>query len=295
MEVCMDIRTEKVNLVKGPLPDDYHCRCDYCTKYLGNLVRADGAHYSRNDRRKYYSKAELANARVGEKSGHLAKTPLHAVRWAVQEYTKKKDWVLDPTIGSGTTAVEALNHGRSAAGMEIEFIDVIKANIAENNPENLPFQIWHGDCRSIGTCLAQLNQKFSLLYTSPPYFGDQSQKGLGVREGYTYDKTLPNLAFLKEGPEYYETMGMIYKDSVKYLKKGGHIVLAVKDQMRRKQPDGLHGKLVDCILKYVPSMEFVGTATLKHYPATLFLNTYEKQFGVRPPLYQSIMVLRKVK
>jgi 16S rRNA G966 N2-methylase RsmD len=290
-----DIRTEKVHLRTGEIPEQYHCRCEYCQKFLGELIRPDGTNYSRNERRAYYAKAELSNAKEGEKGGHVAKTPLHIARWAVQTYTKPGDWVLDPTIGAGTTAVEALNHGRSVAGMEIEFIDVIKANIAINNPKNMPWKVWHGDARSIGKCLDELGQRFSLIYTSPPYFGDQSQKGLGVHEGFDYDKTLPNLAFLKESDEYYATMGQIYKDSAKHLKKGGRIVLAVKDQMRRKQPDGLHRKLTDCILKYVPNMEVEGVAVLRHFPTTLFLNTYEKQFGIAPPYFQSIVVMRKTK
>lgn len=291
----MDIRTEKVNIVKGSLPDDYHCRCDYCQQYLGNLVRTDGTPYNKNDRKSYYSKEEISNAKEGEKGGHVAKTPLHIARWAIQAFTKPGDWVLDPTIGAGTTAVEALNHGRSVAGMEIEFIDVIKANLATNNPHNLPFKIWHGDARSIGSCLRTFGQEFSLVVNNPPYSGDSSQKGIGVREGFDYDKSLPNLAFLKEGKEYYETIGLIYKESCAVLKKGGRLVIGVKDQMRKKTPDMLHQKLNQSVEASVPGMRFEGMATLKHYPTTLFLNTYFKQFGIHPPYYQTISVFKKVK
>jgi tRNA G10 N-methylase Trm11 len=239
----------------------------------------------------------LSNAKEGEKGGHVAKTPLHIARWAIQAFTKKGDWVLDPTIGAGTTAVEALTQGRNVAGMEIEFIDVIKANIAENitDPSTQHYKIWHGDARAIGSCLEDLEEKFSLVVNNPPYSGDESQKGLKVREGFEYNRDLPNLAFLKEGPLYYETMGKIYADSAKWLKKGGHIVIGVKDQMRKKQPDGLHRKLADCVMAHVPNVEFVGAAVLKHHPTTLFLNTYFRQFGVHPPYYQTITVFKKVK
>jgi methylase of polypeptide subunit release factors len=179
--------------------------------------------------------------------------------------------------------------------MELEFIDVIKANIGINNPQAKAFHIWHGDARSIGQYLAGLDQRFDLIVNNPPYSGDESQKGLKVREGFEYNKDLPNLAFLKEGPTYYETIGSIYAECVKKLRKGGRLVIGVKDQMRKKQPDMLHAKLTDAVLKYVPGMEFEGTAVLKHYPTTLFLNTYFRQFGIHPPYYQSIMVLKKVK
>jgi hypothetical protein len=35
-------------------------------------------------------------------------------------------------------------------------------------------------------------------------------------------------------------------------------------------------------------LKLEGTAFLKHHPATLFLNTYERFYGVKPPLYQTI-------
>lgn len=287
-------KLEQINVVPKR-PKDYHCNCEFCKKFIGELKRSNGTYYNRNERRAYYSKAELSNAHEGEKGGHIAKTPLHIARWAVQQFTKKGDWVLDPTMGAGTTAVEALNHGRHAAGMEIEFVDVIKANIKENNPANCQWEIWHGDARAIGTVLAGMDQKFSLIVNNPPYSGDESQKGIQVHEGFTYNRELPNLAFLKEGPLYYETIGKIYADSCKYLKKNGHLVIGVKDQMRSKKPDELHRKLGEAVLKYVPNMEFVGTAVLKHYPTTLFLNTYYRQFGIHPPYYQTILVFKKVK
>lgn len=287
----MDLKTEEIN-VRPARPADYHCRCRYCEQFIGELVRPDGTHYNRNERRAYYAKEELAKAKEGEKGGHLAKTPLHIARWAVQNYSKPRDWVLDPTIGAGTTAVEALNHGRSVAGMELEFIDVIRANVAANNPKNLPFRIWHGDARAIGKCLSEHRKKFALTVTNPPYFGDQSQKGKGVREGYTYDPALPNLAFLKEGPDYYETMGRIYTECCRWTKPGGHLVLGVKDQMRSKRPDELHRKLAECIEVHT-DFRAVGVAVLRHYPTTLFLNTYKKQFGIDPPYFQSIVVFKK--
>src|SRR6266571_2195336 len=117
---------EPVHVFRGQRPSDYHCTCDYCTRPIGELRRADGEYYSRLERRGYYSDAET---RREDGSGHIAKTPLHIARWAIQQYTKIGDWVLDPTIGAGTTAVEALTQGRSVAGMELEYGEVLRANV----------------------------------------------------------------------------------------------------------------------------------------------------------------------
>jgi len=70
---------EKVNLKKCKIPKDYHCNCIFCKKFGGLLIREDGTKYSKLERRKYYSPAEIA---------HIAKTPLHLARWAIQTYSK---------------------------------------------------------------------------------------------------------------------------------------------------------------------------------------------------------------
>lgn len=284
---------EEIHLQPGKIPDDYHCRCPNCCKFLGELIREDGTNYNRNERRKYYSKTELSNAKEGEKGGHVAKTPLHIARWAIQKYSREGDWVLDPTIGAGTTAVEALRQGRNVAGMELEFVKILQENVRINNPFNKESRLWHGDARSIGSLLGPLGVKFQLIVNNPPYSGDESQKGLKVREGFTYDKDLPNLAFLKEGEEYYRTMGSIYRDSTQYLLPGGRLVIGVKDQMRNKKPDMLHQKLIVSVLENCPGMTLEGTVVLRHYPTTLFLNTYFRQFGIHPPYFQTISVFRK--
>ena len=68
-------------------------------------------------------------------------------------------------------------------------------------------------------------------------------------------------------------------------------MIGVKDQMRRKVADGLHEKFAT-LLESI-GLIHEGTAFLRHYPSTLFQNTYEKRCGVKPPLYQTIIVFRK--
>ena len=288
------MRAETVNLNAGVIPDDYHCRCHYCTKTIGELRHPDGSYYSRLERREYYSPTEKGEG------GHIAKTPLHVARWAIQQYSAPGDWVLDPTIGAGTTAVEALTQGRNVAGMELQYERVLTDNIELHAGENQAV-IQVGDARKIGVFLAGMDRRFQLVVNNPPYFGDQSMpspssEGRGKEfydkeTKFLYDQTLPNLAFLKEGPEYWETMRDIYGQCAEWLVPGGHIVIGVKDQMRRRQPDQLHEKLADVLAGL--DLEFVGTTFLRHHPGTLHLNSYGKRYGVEPPKYQTITVFRR--
>jgi len=278
----------------------------FCRKFLGELIRPDGAHYSRNDRRRYYSSSELANEEGPVQKGHIAKTPLHVARWAVQTFTKKGDWVLDPTAGAGTTLVEALTHGRNAVGVEIQTIGVMRENVAHvllNAEAQMPHgdhaEI-HGDARELRKLLdvAVIPKPFALVVNNPPYSGDISQKASSYGKSkavmFEYDKSRANLAFLKEGPEYFDIIKNIYTECCRRLRKGGRLVIGVKDQTRNKVPDMLHQRLSE-VIAGIKGMEHEGTAVLKHHPTTLHLNTYFKRTGKHPPYYQTIVVFRKIR
>lgn len=293
------VGVQRVRCARGSVPPDYHCRCRYCEQVIGELRPADGSYYSRLERNQYYDPTER-----GKGQGHIAKTPLHIARWAVQRYSEEDDWVLDPTAGAGTTLVEALVQGRNAAGIELQYTEILEANVSRHAVGSRKAVLGFGDARNVGMMaefLIENDSRPTLVVNNPPYFGDQSFPG-PAKEGvgpefrdkemtYFYDKTLPNLAFLKEGDEYWSTMTEIYRTCVDVLLKGGHFVVGVKDQMRQKKPDGLHMKLADVLSSL--GMKYVGTSFLKHHPPTLFLNTYEKIHGVPPVRYQTILVFKK--
>lgn len=277
---------ERVHLEPGPLPIDYVGISKYAEKFAGSLIRADGSHYKRTDRRKYYASEEKV---------HPAKTPLHIARWAVQEFTPEDGWVLDPTMGVGTTAVEALRQGRNVVGMEIEFIDVIMANVKINNPLGKKYRIVHGDARTIADHVQDL--EFDLVVNNSPYSGDVRQSAFSERNDgkwenhmVEYDPRYSNLAFLKENREYWDTLESVYRACADRLKPGGRFVIGVKDMMRNRTPFKLHEMIGDVLSKF---LTYEMMTILLHHPSTLHLNTYEKKFGVKPPLYQTILVFKK--
>ena len=54
-----------------------------------------------------------------EKTDHPCQFPVELIDRLVLSMTNKKDWVLDPFLGSGTSIISALRHGRKGAGAEI--------------------------------------------------------------------------------------------------------------------------------------------------------------------------------
>jgi adenine-specific DNA-methyltransferase len=67
-----------------------------------------------------------------EKTIHPCQFPVELIERLVLALTSEGDWVLDPFIGVGTTAIAALMHGRRAIGAEItpEYVRVASERIA---------------------------------------------------------------------------------------------------------------------------------------------------------------------
>ena len=71
------------------------------------------------------------------KANHVEKTippcqfPVELIERLVLAMTNKRDWVLDPFIGVGTTAIAALMHDRRAIGAELvpEYVEVAKERV----------------------------------------------------------------------------------------------------------------------------------------------------------------------
>ena len=289
-------RVPVVRIRLKKIPKDYHCCCKFCQKALGELRPKDGTYYSRLERRKYYDKSESGG------SGHVAKTPLHIARWAIQQYTEPGDWVFDPTAGAGTTLVEALRQGRNTMGIELQFKKILLANIRKQKIAGYEAIIGIGDARKSAKFLSRVKRQPTLIINNPPYSGDEHWSTFNVPAGKRsvgqwstqfkgYDRRLANLAFLKEGAEYWQLIANIYQQCIKSLLPGGRFVIGVKDQMRQKKPDQLHEKFA-LVLENL-GLVHEGTAFLKHYPGTLHLHTYFKRYGVHPPYYQTILVFRK--
>ena len=62
---------------------------------------------------------------------HPTQKPLALIEWLINTYTDKGDIVLDPCMGSGTTAIACLNTGRKFIGFEkdIKYFDIAKTRI----------------------------------------------------------------------------------------------------------------------------------------------------------------------
>jgi adenine-specific DNA-methyltransferase len=78
---------------------------------------------------------EIPNVKANhvEKTDHPCQFPVELIERLVLSMTNDGDWVFDPFLGSGTTAIASLMHNRKAIGAEImeEYIQITKDRIID--------------------------------------------------------------------------------------------------------------------------------------------------------------------
>lgn len=68
-----------------------------------------------------------------EKTAHPCQFPVELIERLVLAMTQKGDWVFDPFLGTGTSIVAAIRHGRRGAGAEVmrKYVDVARRRIEQ--------------------------------------------------------------------------------------------------------------------------------------------------------------------
>lgn len=101
------------------------------------------------------------NAKAGECNPHHrlhpTQKPVTLFEYLIQTYTNEGEVVLDNCIGSGTTAVAAINTGRQFIGIEqeAEYVEIANNRISETLTEKQSVECGESkcDCRTINRCV----------------------------------------------------------------------------------------------------------------------------------------------
>jgi len=277
-------------LVSPDYPPRFHETYDLDSKYLskdnfkGTILNKDGSLPNKNVRNKYYPPSGTS------KGGHIAKTPLHAIRWAILNLTKEGDTVLDPFAGSGTTGAEAMFNNRKTIGIEYEFHKLTLETFKSISPdgEGDKWQLYEGDS-SIHLDSIQDESVHLVNFSNPYPDGGDETSSIGKKSFY---KKEGNAGKMKSTRTYWDLMKLIQDKSCDKLVVGGHAVFVIKDMIKSKKVWELHRMLADLLNN---NMELQGTLVLPHYPGSLAMNTYEDKYNVRPPMEQIVIIFKKIK
>ncbi|MBC8186399.1 thermonuclease family protein [candidate division KSB1 bacterium] len=132
-----------------------------------------------------------------KQDGHIAMFPEELPRRLIKMFAFVGDTVLDPFMGSGTTALAAKNLNRNSVGYEInhDFIPIIKKKLQVNQTDLAMTEYEFIKQEDINICFAEEIQKLSYIFKDfhkfdkkidpkKLQFGSKIDKNSGTREEY---------------------------------------------------------------------------------------------------------------
>lgn len=86
---------------------------------------------------------------------HPTQKALDVIRWCIEEFSKPGQTILDPLLGSGTTAVAAKQLGRHFIGIEREpeYVRIAEQRLRESKRDVLAVLTEGGDLRDGTGCV----------------------------------------------------------------------------------------------------------------------------------------------
>jgi len=233
---------------------------------------------------------------------HPSPKPPQLMRDIIEFFTKENEVVLDYFMGVGGTLIGASLCNRQAIGIDLnqKYIDTYKeANEALGLKEQVTLlgdsiQLLK-DGKEIGSLLKK--QKASLVLIDPPY-GDmlaREKTGEAIKKNQDSSPTpftdlatdLGNM----EIDEFFPIFKDSIKDSMKYLKSRGHVVVFMKDlQPSKTSPNLLHSRVIEDLAE-IDGLKYLGMKIWADQGVNLYPYGYPFAF-VSNQIHQYIMIFR---
>ena len=173
---------------------------------------------------------------------HPAKFPETMAQEFIEFFTKQGESVLDPMVGTGSTAVAALRAGRNSVGIELnsKYARIAEQIITEerkslgDNVEGLTSRVINGDA----ACIQDFGlSTFDYVLTSPPYWdmlrarGSETQKKRRTSEELDvhYSDDPNDLGNIEEYELFLRKLVGIYEGLRPYLREKAYLTIIVKN------------------------------------------------------------------
>ena len=118
---------------------------------------------------------------------HPAKFPETLVAEFIKLFTEPGDWVFDPMIGTGSTAIAALQTERNSLGVDLipEFVEIAQEQVGTPlfPSQQFDVRIIQGDATKLDKINEVPEEKFNYAITSPPYWSMLTNPGGEYQEG----------------------------------------------------------------------------------------------------------------
>ena len=234
--------------------------------------------------------------------GHPAPFLIKDIEKLISFFTKKGMCVLDPFMGSGTTAIAAYNLGRTSIGIDLneDYKILAEKRFLKKGMTLSDYTYINGD--SIVE-IANID-KVDYIVTSPPYHNilknknkgirnDNSKKGFrnGSRLGIEYYSDKPNdLGNQDTYEEFIELMKKIMEQCFKKLNDNKYCSIIISDFTVDRKEKCVQGDIVNMMENI--GFEFVGTIILLQDNKPLYPFGYPFAYKINH-MHQNIINFRK--
>ena len=234
--------------------------------------------------------------------GHPAPFLIKDIEKLISFFTKKGMCVLDPFMGSGTTAIAAYNLGRTSIGIDLneDYKTLAKKRFQKKGMTEDDYTYINGD--SVVE-IANID-KVDYIVTSPPYHNilknknkgirnDNSKKGFrnGSRLGIEYYSDKPNdLGNQDTYEEFIELMKKIMEQCFEKLNDNKYCSIIISDFTVDRKEKCVQGDIVNMMENI--GFEFVGTIILLQDNKPLYPFGYPFAYKINH-MHQNIINFRK--
>lgn len=204
---------------------------------------------------------------------HPAKYPEELISQFIKMFTNEGQVVFDPMIGTGSTAIAALRHGRNAYGIELEkeFSEISSRRVFhENSPDlfgakNVIGEIFNDDIRNLKKIHGLKKVDFDYVITSPPYWsmlrnpGSENQKARKDKDlKLHYSENPKDFGNIIEYDKFLNELTDIYELIGEKMPRNSFLTVIVKNIKRNHILNTLAWDLSYRLCKTGGKFEFVG-------------------------------------
>lgn len=191
------------------------------------------------------------------KKNHPATFSENDIAKLIRFFTKSGDLVLDPFLGSGSSAIASMTEGRHFVGMELyqEWKTLAQKRVERaKNPHNVRVDIRHGDSLKL---LSEITQEtIDFIVTSPPYWGildkkDHKAKNERIAKGLAthYGDQESDLSNISDYTKFLEELTRHFEQYHRVLKPKKYVAIIVSDFRHGQEYYMFHAHVADALKK----------------------------------------------
>ncbi len=187
---------------------------------------------------------DLRKTREEKSLDHPALFPSMLAERLLKIFTKPRDIVLDPFVGSGSTLVAAQKLNRDGVGIDInpDYVELTEKRLASSSPcpqEEGSFRLITGDALNLSAHVQP--QSVDICITSPPYWDILTQRrtadGKDIRN---YGDRSADLGTLSSYDDFLSQMARVFSGVYEALKTEKFCCVVLMDLRKKDQFYPLH-------------------------------------------------------